>query len=368
MGRACRFFESFHLRVCRVSVIAAIVAAFLFNTPPSRAGTTSSNPCCGLYSLYTVIRMNGGKINFADLVTPEYVGNSGSSMEQLIEAAKHFSEYPTAYKDLSIEDLRQFDAPLILHVKAESNSISYNHFYVLLGIDGHSAKIFNPPEGAHLIPMEQLARDWDGSAILVSVHQKAESRYLIPMYGHLIFKIAGVLIVILVMRWLANSRTLQPRFSLSKQLFVEVVVLMSMALGMALSYNFIASNGLLNRASSWEPLKQAYVASFAEKLDIPGVQRAIARGAVVVDARLTPDFDAGHIPNAISVPVTAKESQRHLVMANIPLNQEIVLYCQSEGCPFSGQVAKDLASDGYDNIKIFRDGWVGWEKVQGANR
>jgi hypothetical protein len=50
------------------------------------------------------------------------------------------------------------------------------------------------------------------------------------------------------------------------------------------------------------------------------------------------------------------------VNARVPRDGQILIYCQSNGCPYSEKVARKLMSVGYRNITYFRDGWHGWEE------
>ncbi len=40
--------------------------------------------------------------------------------------------------------------------------------------------------------------------------------------------------------------------------------------------------------------------------------------------------------------------------------ESIVIYCQSSGCPFSRQIARRMAFEGFTDIKLYSKGWVDW--------
>lgn len=53
--------------------------------------TAPSGQYCGLYALYTVLRIEGRPVNFRDLLRPEYIGSvDGSSSDELRRAATDF--------------------------------------------------------------------------------------------------------------------------------------------------------------------------------------------------------------------------------------------------------------------------------------
>lgn len=65
--------------------------------------------------------------------------------------------------------------------------------------------------------------------------------------------------------------------------------------------------------------------------------------AIVIDVRPKEEYDAGHIPGAISVPV--KELAKHL--AALPRGKEIVAYCRGPYCVQSDAAVEQLSKLGY---------------------
>jgi rhodanese-related sulfurtransferase len=66
--------------------------------------------------------------------------------------------------------------------------------------------------------------------------------------------------------------------------------------------------------------------------------RVRARDVVVVDVRPRPEYDAGHIAGAISIP--HDEVKRRL--GELPRNKEIVAYCRGPYCVFADEAVKTL--------------------------
>ena len=75
----------------------------------------------------------------------------------------------------------------------------------------------------------------------------------------------------------------------------------------------------------------------------------------VLDVRPPEEFDAGHIPGALSIPVG--ELKRRL--RELPKNKEIVAYCRGRYCSFAPEAVRFLANKGYD-AKLLRDGLPDW--------
>ncbi|WP_404423728.1 ArsR/SmtB family transcription factor [Nibricoccus sp. IMCC34717] len=65
--------------------------------------------------------------------------------------------------------------------------------------------------------------------------------------------------------------------------------------------------------------------------------------AIVIDVRPRMEYDAGHIPGAISIPV--QELEKHL--ASLPRRKEIVAYCRGPYCVQSDAAVELLAKRGF---------------------
>ena len=101
-----------------------------------------------------------------------------------------------------------------------------------------------------------------------------------------------------------------------------------------------------------------------QNVDSAGLLAAQAKGAQVVDVRTAGEFQLGHIPGAINVPVdevqtTAKSWDR---------NATYVVYCASGAR--SAEAVKIMQSMGFTNIDHFSAGFNSWsgtiEKGSGA--
>ena len=84
-----------------------------------------------------------------------------------------------------------------------------------------------------------------------------------------------------------------------------------------------------------------------------------------VDVRTAKDFDAGHIPGALNLPIDSFEQQ----WKRLPKNKVIVLYQGGESggdiCAFSRSAGRILLSQGFgfDDVNVYRDGLAGWRKA-----
>lgn len=94
----------------------------------------------------------------------------------------------------------------------------------------------------------------------------------------------------------------------------------------------------------------------AECVDRPTLWKLAQQGQVtVLDVRPAPEYEAGHIPGAVSVPL--EELERRL--AELPRDQEIVAYCRGPYCVLAVQAVQVMRRHGYSARRL-RDGFPEW--------
>jgi len=91
---------------------------------------------------------------------------------------------------------------------------------------------------------------------------------------------------------------------------------------------------------------------------IDDVKAAIDAGAYVIDVRETSEYEAGHIPGAVNIPVRTLAQN----LDKVPADQPVLIYCASGHR--AGMATAALRELGYDNVKAFSGGWKAWS---GAN-
>jgi len=82
---------------------------------------------------------------------------------------------------------------------------------------------------------------------------------------------------------------------------------------------------------------------------------------IVVEVLPKEDYDAGHIPFAINIPVNLLDTQ---ALALLPRkDQRIVVYCSSFICTASTGAARKLQSMGYTNVLDYKGGKQDWSRA-----
>lgn len=140
------------------------------------------------------------------------------------------------------------------------------------------------------------------------------------------------------------------------------IVLCSVCL--ALASNHVRSDGIPwvrpkaspPRAAAPGDQQQGVVSleELAGKLNTPGV--------VVVDARASEEFAAGHIPGTRNLPYFAGPEVFTSFMQEVPLDLEVVTYCEGAECSTADTLALQLRQLGYGKVRVFAGGWEEWTR------
>jgi rhodanese-related sulfurtransferase len=86
-----------------------------------------------------------------------------------------------------------------------------------------------------------------------------------------------------------------------------------------------------------------------EQVTPPELSERLARGDVVVlDVRPEPEYEAGHIPGALSAPLDDLES----VAAGLPRGREIVAYCRGPYCVYADDAVRLLRARGLNARRL----------------
>lgn len=114
-----------------------------------------------------------------------------------------------------------------------------------------------------------------------------------------------------------------------------------------------------NRLAEVERLVEAYVGSRdgLEPVSRKELYKRLRSGdrLVVLDVRPKDEFEAGHLPGAVSVPLAELERR----LKQVPKNREIVAYCRGPYCAFAPEAVRVLNKRGY-RARQLEDGFPEW--------
>ncbi len=113
--------------------------------------------------------------------------------------------------------------------------------------------------------------------------------------------------------------------------------------------------------AGFDKLADAYLGA-RDGLEVIGRRELAAKvraGAVVVlDVRPAPEYAAGHLPGAVSIP--PGELRRHL--RAIPNDADVVAYCRGPYCVFADDLVRELNRRGY-RARRLEDGFPEWRRA-----
>ncbi len=128
----------------------------------------------------------------------------------------------------------------------------------------------------------------------------------------------------------------------------------------------VISAGLAWSFNSLRPVASDHNSSAVQQIEIfeidgAGLIEAFESGeAVFIDARSDSDFAMGHIPGATNVPSWAVHAELDGLIASIPKDKMIIVYCDGLSCGKSKIVARKLAEKGFSKLAVYPDGLDGW--------
>jgi rhodanese-related sulfurtransferase len=98
-----------------------------------------------------------------------------------------------------------------------------------------------------------------------------------------------------------------------------------------------------------------------EPLDFVQVWEAFDRkDATFIDARPADEYEYGHIPGAVNVPLLERDRHLPALRREIPPERKIIVYCDGEECEASEKLSAWLKDRGWKNVYVFTDGYPSW--------
>lgn len=322
---------------------------------------------CGVYALHCAFTALGRSVPFEDLVQSKYIGSrTGSSAKELAAACNDFGVNYEIIGGMNREMLSRLRTPAILHVKGRLDS-GYNHWVLFMGTESGKVRIHDTLGPERLMSFEELAARWDGLALIVSTTRlnrlALQAQALMPAAA-----VAAVSLFMLGGCRYATNRLIAPiqqRLTFYSEGVIHALTILG-ASGLAyLMYSMCNPAGVISYRPAIAAIQEAKLSTFLKKLSAPQVAMMQHQdGVVFIDARQKLDFDEGHLPGSVNIPPSLALEQCRRRMAGIPIDRQLIVYCQSANCEYSRLVARMLLEIGYANIALFEGGWVEWQQSQ----
>jgi len=85
--------------------------------------------------------------------------------------------------------------------------------------------------------------------------------------------------------------------------------------------------------------------------------------AVIIDARSTEEYEAGHIPGSINIPHDRIPEFQDVLNREVSNDAHVICYCRGPLCDFSDLLATELKIIGWQDVSVFSGGWEEWTKA-----
>lgn len=347
------------------------VSAFLVNCTAAWAqesvGAETSSLPCGANCLYSILSFFGIEADYAKLLEECVDRPDGSTMRVLVDTARNYGLHVMPLSDMTLIDIQNSPYPAILYVKKTLNSFKYDHYEVFIPSDSREPILYDPPNESRKVDRLELEERWSGSAILLS-HVPISTRFLwwpaVIRLGIIISVVGGIAGMLLV-----GERKIQHAQSrAAKSTSLQIAWIGVGALVAAFCGNTFLGDGLISRRDEVAQAmkivpEERFGATSGEELG-----RAREDGAVLIDARFYQDFVAGHIDGALSVPVDTPDIEIRKRLDGMRRDVAIIVYCQSAACSFDTVIAQKLQYMGFEDVSIYKEGWVEWKRMQEWSR
>lgn len=157
----------------------------------------------------------------------------------------------------------------------------------------------------------------------------------------------------------------------SFRILLKAILIVIFSLIIGIIYNSISKEGITAKGNwSKKVVSDSLIVPYSyTKDDPPAISLGQAmtyfqtHNTIFLDARLEPDYKAGHIPRALNLPFEEFEQYYPKVEPLLSKNKNIITYCDGIECEVSLFLARILKTKGFENLKIFFGGWTEWNKA-----
>ncbi|MFI5356028.1 MAG: rhodanese-like domain-containing protein [Opitutales bacterium] len=118
-------------------------------------------------------------------------------------------------------------------------------------------------------------------------------------------------------------------------------------------------------AARWHPRRPGLATADVPSLSVTAAQSLAANQPVLwIDARREPDFAHAHIPGALQLNEDAWETLLPAVVAVWRPGQTVIVYCDTQSCNASREVAARLQRElPMKPVYVLEGGWAAWQRA-----
>lgn len=152
-----------------------------------------------------------------------------------------------------------------------------------------------------------------------------------------------------------------------KKFLLQLVIILVLSFVIALAYNQFSRSPLpIFEKYTPETAKDSEedLSLYFNEVDVETLNALMESDmAVLLDARKTGDFNGGHIPKALSLPIGEFKEKYDKTVDLLVDGKSIVIYCIGVHCIDSALLAKELHQKGYRDIYVYKGGIEEWREL-----
>ena len=150
-----------------------------------------------------------------------------------------------------------------------------------------------------------------------------------------------------------------------------VLILLTVSLIISMGVNYFSPSGIALKGQ-WEPSKGVVTAKSKQDIvhtDIEinnplAVRQMIQnREVVLVDARPKDVYDMGHLPGALSFPLTDFDGGLDRLMDRVKKDTAMLVYCSGVECHDSHAFAAKLLALKFTKVRVYAGGFSEWQEM-----
>lgn len=322
-------------------------------SPP--ATDSINEPYCGIYCLYAALHSYGVDLDVSTMIVPENLsGAYGSTAQDLMRLAQSYGVDAELRKGMTADSLRSARGPCILHTSLMFPASGLHHWILYYGMDGEKVRIYDPPHGLYSLSIAELQSHWDGIGVVIKQRGDSDKNFRID--HETVFAVS-----LIILFWTIVSHT-----SLASKFPISAIVVPASAA--AILWHVSVDIGFLRRGNDFAIASVTRPVKDNEFPEITAVQLQDliqTNDTSIIDSRQPSSYHRSHLPRAINIPTTITYGLLRDTLKKIPLTNRLVVYCRSEECEWSDQVAQLLNQYGYRHILIYRGGYQEWSSLSG---
>lgn len=316
---------------------------------------------CGIYAVYGAARALKNPVDFTTLVSQDFVSSPlGSTESDLVRCISSIGLNSTHYRGLGEAALYASKEPLILHVSSHGQLDVYDHWMLFLGVnESGDCRIVDSNGAIVNRPLAEVLARWDGVGLCVHSRPYPASPLARVEARSALWMILVAVSLVLIIRELNINSPLVAGCNSKAVLSLLFVLAIVVAAG-TINLLRLSCTPVLEFLAIEAGARDLALVSRSELVELTNENNRAIR---LVDSRFEADYSHGSIAGAINLPIDSTYKEIEARTKSWPRDSQIIVFCQSESCPFSDYVARRLVLNGFAKVSIYRGGWIEW--VQG---